>query len=117
MDADRKFASDTAELGTSGWVETFAVDGKLVSGGGVVEGRQAVGDAMRSLDDPGYSLSWEPDFAEGSGDLGYTYGTYRRETLDEMGEPVLETGRYVTIWRRDSAGQWKVALDIGSPAP
>lgn len=117
MDADRTFAADTAELGTAGWVGTFAEDGKLVSGSGVVEGRGAVEEAMGSLDSSGYSLSWEPEFAEGSGDLGYTYGSYRRESLDDGGETLVETGRYVTIWRRDATGRWKVALDIGSAAP
>ncbi len=116
MDADRRFAVDTAERGTAGWVDAFAVDGKLVSGAGIIEGRSAVKDAMGSLDSPDYSLSWEPEFAEASGDLGYTYGDYRRETQDTAGETVVETGRYVTVWRRDKAGEWKVAVDIGSAA-
>jgi len=56
----------------------------------------------------------EPLFAEGSGDLGYTHGTYRRERVNSEDEAVVETGRYVTIWRRNADGKWKVVLDIGT---
>ena len=117
MEADRDFARETAERGTAGWVDAFASDGKLVGGGGVIEGHDAIREAMGALDDADYSLAWEPVFAEASGNLGYTHGTYRRETVDGDGNPVLETGRYVTIWRRDEDGQWRVVLDIGNPAP
>lgn len=116
-EADRLFAIETAERGTAGWVEAFAVDGKLVSGAGVVDGRDAVEEVMGVLDSPDYSLTWEPVFAEGSSDIGYTYGNYRRETKDASGEMVVELGRYVTIWRRNEAGEWKVVVDIGSAAP
>ena len=117
MTADRRFQAETAERGTSGWVDAFALDGKLVTGGGVIEGRDAIGDAMAVLDSPDYSLTWEPEFAEASGDLGYTYGTYTRATSDNDGNETVETGRYVTVWRRNAEGAWKAVVDIGSPAP
>ncbi len=112
--ADRVFAEETAERGLDGWVEAFALDGKLVSGNGVTEGHDDIRIAMGALDRPDFSLSWEPLFAEGSGDLGYTHGTYRRERVDSEGNPVVQTGRYVTIWRRNADGEWKVVLDIGT---
>lgn len=117
MAADRRFQGETAERGTSGWVDAFAHDGKLVSGGGVIEGKAAIRDAMGVLDSPDYSLTWEPEFAEASGELGYTYGTYTRTTNDTAGNAAVETGRYVTVWRREADGGWKVVLDMGSPAP
>ena len=42
-----------------------------------------------------------------SGDLAYTWGEWRYST-EADGDAA---GRYVRIWRRDSDGQWKVALD------
>ena len=112
--ADRIFAEQTAERGLDGWVEAFAPDGKLVSRDGVTEGHDAIRATMGALDRSDFSLSWEPLFAEGSGDLGYTHGTYRRERVDSEGKAVVETGRYVTIWRRNADGKWKVVLDIGT---
>ena len=117
MEADRVFATDTANRGVDGWVEAFAEDGKLFGGGQIIEGPGPIRAAMAALDDPDYSLTWEPVSAEVSGDLGYTHGTYRREVLDPEGNPMVETGRYVTIWRQDPGGGWKVVVDIGSPAP
>ncbi len=112
--ADRVFAEQTAQRGLDGWVEAFAPDGKLVGRGGVTEGHDAIRTAMGALDRSDFSLSWEPLFAEGSGDLGYTHGTYRRERVNSEGKAVVETGRYVTIWRRNADGKWKVVLDIGT---
>jgi ketosteroid isomerase-like protein len=57
-------------------------------------------------------LEWAPEFAavSSAGDLGYTSGpwTYRRET---GGEPL--TGHFVSVWRREPGGTWKVILDAG----
>jgi ketosteroid isomerase-like protein len=27
----------------------------------------------------------------------------------------MVTGRYVTVWRKNAAGQWKGLIDIGNP--
>ena len=116
MEADRVFKRETEQRGVDGWVDAFARDGRMF-GGTVIEGHDAIREAMADLADPNFSLEWEPVFAEvsSSGDLGYTHGTYRRSFRDENDELVVQTGRYVTIWRRDDAGAWKVALDIGDP--
>jgi len=114
MAADRRLQQETATRGTDGWVEAFAVDGKLIAAGGVIQGKDAIAAAMSVLDSSDYTLTWEPEFAEGSGNVGYTHGTYRREVIDDSGETVVETGRYVTVWRRDPDGAWKAVLDIGS---
>jgi len=47
-----------------------------------------------------------------SGDLAYTWGEWRYATEPD-GSPA---GHYVRIWRRDSAGQWKVTLDARTGA-
>jgi ketosteroid isomerase-like protein len=42
-----------------------------------------------------------------SGDLGYSTGTYTA-TFGEM----TDKGKYVTIWRKQSDGSWKVTEDM-----
>ena len=58
-------------------------------------------------------LNWTPEFADiaSSGDLGYTTGPWeiRRNPQDT---PVA-FGHYVTLWRKQADGAWKVELDIG----
>jgi uncharacterized protein (TIGR02246 family) len=70
------------------------------------------------LENPDVSLSWEPDKVEvsGSGDLGYTYGKYRWIGKDPAGQPAVRNGKYVTIWRKEKDGKWRVVVDLGTPS-
>ncbi len=67
-------------------------------------------------------LSWEPGYADiaASGDLGYTTGPW--EIRRTPSEAPSGCGHYVTVWRKQRDGKWKVAIDIGinhaaSPKP
>jgi ketosteroid isomerase-like protein len=46
-----------------------------------------------------------------SGELGYTSGTYQMTFNDPSGKPISDTGKYVTVWKKQSDGGWKVLLD------
>ena len=48
------------------------------------------------------------------GDTAYETGKYSY-TSQEKGQPVTDEGRYVTIWRRQSDGSWKIIMDMGVP--
>jgi uncharacterized protein (TIGR02246 family) len=63
---------------------------------------------------PGYAISWQASRAEASrgGDLAYTVGTYQFTMTGPKGKPVTDRGKYVTIWRKQSDGKWKVVADI-----
>ena len=76
-----------------------------------VVGKEAVGKLVSSVDDSKFTLTWEPIFADAaeSGDLGYTYCTYK---LVSDGN-ILE-GTYVSIWKKDNNGEWKYVLDTGN---
>ena len=50
----------------------------------------------------------------GSGDLGFTQGTYESTMTGTDGRPVVEGGKWVTVWRREADGQWRVATDIAN---
>ena len=62
----------------------------------------------------GALLTWEPRYAElaSSLDLGYTTGPWEYFTSDTAAEAVA-FGDYFSIWKRDSAGVWKLVLDLG----
>lgn len=57
-------------------------------------------------------LTWEPDFAATSaaGDLGYTSGPWEYR---EPGDDSAASGHFVTVWRRQADGSFKVAIDAG----
>jgi ketosteroid isomerase-like protein len=52
-----------------------------------------------------------------SGDMGYTWGHFDGRSKDAGGNPVVTSGRYMTIWRKQPDGNWKVVLDAGANEP
>lgn len=118
MELDREFAAITQKEGVDGWVKYFAEDGVMApSKGDIIKGKEAIRKAMStSFGTNGYSLMWEPEYAEVSedGSLGYTYGRYLRTSLDEAGNAVSGTGRYNSIWKRQIDGNYRIVLDIGN---
>jgi len=77
----------------------------------------ARGDAIRStweqmLTVPGFYLEWSASGAQvaEAGDMGYTTGTYKL-TVEQEGTPMVEVGKYVTVWRKQADGSWKVVVD------
>jgi ketosteroid isomerase-like protein len=124
MQADRDFARATAERGLDGWMSFYADDAVRIPqslNGPPVQGLEAVRkfDA-RLFADPAVSLVWEPTDAGlyRGGALGFTRGRSETRRRDPGGATtVVGRGRYLTIWRREPSGQWKVILDTGVPAP
>ena len=68
---------------------------------------------------PGH-LSWGPAYAfvAASGELGYTTGPYEMRT-EKAADPVAGRGHFVSVWRLQKDGAWKVVFDggIGYAAP
>lgn len=117
--ADIAFAKATAEHGVEGWVSFFADSGVQVIPGRNVVGRAAIRELMApSLGDTTRTLTWRPVSVEVSpgGNLGYTVGRWDR-TARVKDSTVTTHGSYVTIWRKQGDGTWKVVLDIGNSDP
>ncbi len=65
---------------------------------------------------PGFSLKWtstKVDVAE-SGTLGYTLGAFQLTLQDSGGTTHTRTGKYQTVWRKQSDGQWKAVADLAA---
>jgi ketosteroid isomerase-like protein len=60
--------------------------------------------------------TWHPygQGVSGSYDLGYSYGLVETRA---KGSARPDTSSYVHLWRRDSAGKWKLLLDIENAFP
>jgi ketosteroid isomerase-like protein len=116
---EAKFAKDVAERGGAGFAAWFADDGvELGNGAAPVIGKVAIARGAKWLAKD-YQLTWTPtDAVMGpSGDMGYTWGHYEGRSKDSNGNPVLTSGRYMTIWRKEKDGSWKVTLDAGATEP
>lgn len=118
MEADRAFARAVAAKRLDGWVSFFADSGTMFRPGGQVVGHTAIREWMGgAFADSSFHLEWDPVRADiaASGDLGYTIGRWQSRRLGPDGQEVRQTGSYVTVWRRQADGSWKVAVDIGNP--
>ena len=49
-----------------------------------------------------------------SGDLAYTQGTYATELNLAGGKTATEHGKWVSIWKKQSDGSWKIEVDISN---
>lgn len=121
LQADRDFAAATARTGVDAWVDAFTDDGvQFGAGGAVIQGHDAIRRRMTPFfADPNLHLEWAPTEARAGGGLGYTFGRYRvtrRAAGDTASVTVLETGTYLSVWRKGPHG-WKVEADIGTPDP
>jgi ketosteroid isomerase-like protein len=122
MQADREFSRAVAARGMDGWLDAFADDGvSLPADVPILRGHSAIGSQMMGLfADPTNHLKWAPSEASVSatGDLGYTMGHATIGKVDRAGhEVVVSKMKYVTIWKRQSDGRWKVAVNVGTPEP
>jgi uncharacterized protein (TIGR02246 family) len=87
----------------------------FVNNGALVKGKDNIKMSWQPmLGSPGTTLSWTTSYIEvaRSGDLAYEYGTYSLVTEAKKGKPTEEKGKYVTVWRKQPDGSWKVAADI-----
>lgn len=115
--ADRAFAEEVAEGGAEAWTSFFAADGRMLGSDGWVVGQNAILEyAGVMFADSTAHLSWTPEVAEVAyyGDMGYTIGTYEYVQGDPEGDFVRSNGTYVTIWRKQADGTWKIAVDFGN---
>lgn len=82
----------------------------------VLTGTAAIRGALRPmLEDKGFSLSFASTKVEVSkaGDLGYSQGAYTMTMTDTRSKRVLtEQGKYVTVFKKQADGGWKVVADI-----
>lgn len=60
-------------------------------------------------------LTWEPLLADTSaaGDIGYTHGRLNQTLTDTSGSKKVVTTYYGTIWKKDTSGNWKIAVSQG----
>jgi ketosteroid isomerase-like protein len=100
----------------------FVADDATFSGGTPqqLRGRDAVARAWAPyFAEGGPTLVWKPLSAKVlvGGDLGYTLGAYTRHAIGADGKPVTGRGNYLTVWKKQADGSWKVVFDTGSAEP
>ncbi len=110
-EADRAFAKDVLERKIDGWLAAFAPDGGMLRRGKRIEGAAAITDVMKDVLASG-TLAWQP-IASGKRDkVGFTVG---KATFTGSKPEDGWKSTYVTIWKQQPDGAWKVWFDTGRP--
>jgi len=115
--ADKALCASSVSRGPkAAFLAAIARDGKLLNDRRL--GTDAVNNVFIQFPAT-VTLTWEPAYADvsASGELGYTWGRYELAVpMTKLGSPPLvRRGNYVTVWKRQPGGVWKVVLAGGNP--
>ncbi|MEY2557869.1 MAG: hypothetical protein QOE34_1294 [Verrucomicrobiota bacterium] len=114
VESERKFYQAGQEKGTRAAFLAFLADDAVIFRPGPANGKEV----WEKRAETGLDLIWEPTLAviARSGDFGYDTGPakWRASKKDEK---FLGYGQFVSIWRKQKDGSWKVALDLGIENP
>ena len=117
IQAEADFEAARAEKGLEGWLSFFAEDTADFPGSGPISfTKTAMRERLNRTWNPNITLKWQPVKADvaASGDLGYTVGSWQLTGKSRKGDAVSMTGKYMTVWKKQSDGAWKVVADMGN---
>ena len=96
----------------------FAEDGvQLLTSGKIIKGPKEIGERQKAAmmgADPGVKVTVTTKNVWLVGDTAYETGRYKYE-YTEKGKPGVDEGQYVTAWKRQQDGSWKLIMDTGLP--
>jgi len=124
-DTEAQWLKDTALKDPVKFASYYADDALVLSPHmPLIAGRNQIQAGLTTLmADPNFALTFHStrvDAANG-GDLVYTIGAYARTVSDPVTrQPVTDRGNYLTVWKKQLDGTWKVATDMDnseSPSP
>jgi ketosteroid isomerase-like protein len=111
--AEKAYAKLAGEKGFREVCISVFADDAVIFAPNAVNGKKFWREAKK---DP--VIAWRPIFASisRSGELGYTTGPWESRDSRDVQSPDA-FGHFVTIWRKDKNGVWKVAVDVGLNHP
>jgi ketosteroid isomerase-like protein len=114
VDTEKAFAKAAAETGVGQAFLEFCAEDGIVFQPMAVKAR----DYWQARPQSPALLAWTPVWADISADgtLGYTTGDWDYRPLGKEDAPVA-WGQYITVWKKQSGGEFRAVLDIGISHP
>jgi ketosteroid isomerase-like protein len=118
LQTDRDFAALSLKAGAAEAFKQYSLEDLVLlpPNAEPVYGRNDVSQGFVEFDKK-FILDWQPQAAEvaASGDLAYSWGT-STGTDRATGQPAFR-GKYLTVWKKDTDGNWKMLADMGNSSP
>jgi len=114
-EAELNFARQSVMFGrNAAFLNNFADESVIFTDKWLTNAREF----WKNLKDAPVVLKWEPEFMDisASRDFGISTGPWERQEFRPNTAP-LSTGYFLTVWKKQSDGNWKVMLDAGSGTP
>jgi uncharacterized protein (TIGR02246 family) len=116
--ANERFMGAFSRGDTAGVAAAYTANGQVLPpNSDVIAGQQGIQTFWQGAMNMGVkAVNLETVEVQGTGDIAHEVGRY---TLQGEGGQVLDSGKYVVIWKHE-AGQWKLHRDIWNsswPAP
>jgi ketosteroid isomerase-like protein len=118
MAIDSVFGERASSLGAAAAMRDFlSDDGVLLATTQLIVGPRAGAEYFESR--RSFSISWVPRDARvaASNDLGYTIGDALSTSLGPTGAATQRFTKYLTVWRRDEDGHWRVVATGANDRP
>lgn len=115
LELERQLSATAQAEGLGGALApAMAANGIVIRPGVILSGTEEITRGLAPPTNAG-PIYWQPDRVEvsNSGDMGMTSGRY----VQVITGAEAHQGRYVVVWRRDTAGEWKVLTETRIPDP
>lgn len=83
----------------------------LMPNADAMRGTAAIRAGFNSMNGMNARLNLTSDRVVQSGDLAYETGTYTMSMTPSGGNAMNDRGKYLTVWRRQADGTWKIVAD------
>ena len=111
--AETNFSRAAERKDKQAFLELVDADARFVTGS-VARGREEIALAWAGVFEPdGPQMRWRPRVVEVTADgmLAISRGPYRVRRHGDDGEVIESWGHYISTWRRDAEGEWRIVFD------
>ncbi len=114
LERELSAAAQQHGLGSALAASIDPADGIVIRPGEAYAGPEAISTGLTQPSNAG-QMYWQPDrvHVASSGDMGVTSGRY----VQVMRGAEAVQGRYLIVWRRDGAGEWRILTETRVPDP
>ena len=113
-EACARYSAAIREGNLAGVVDEYTVDATLVPPDGeILKGKQAIEELYKKFFQMGMKdIAFTTTEVGGSGDTAYEIGKTKVRIQPEGQTAMIDSTKYLVIWKRQADGRWKVHVDI-----